>query len=118
MRSIPSFEASPKGYADLYQTVLIDTPVGASATHPRHISPYRAVLGPPVPCCVACACAARRLPALRGRGEAGAEHARSLCRGRGRCVAGPYFSQYLQDNSEQLQTAGEVKRPPYACCAT
>lgn len=28
MRSIPSFEANPKGYADLYQTVLIDTPVG------------------------------------------------------------------------------------------
>ena len=28
MRSIPTFEASPKGYADLYQTVLIDTPVG------------------------------------------------------------------------------------------
>lgn len=49
MRSIPSFEASPKGYADLYQTVLIDTPVG------------------------------------------------------------PYFSQYLQDNSEQLQTAGEMR---------
>jgi V-type H+-transporting ATPase subunit d len=29
MRLIPTFEASPKGYADLYQTVLIDTPVGA-----------------------------------------------------------------------------------------
>ncbi|CAN0311113.1 unnamed protein product [Phaeothamnion confervicola] len=28
MRLIPAFEASPKGYADLYQTVLIDTPVG------------------------------------------------------------------------------------------
>lgn len=28
MRSIPTFENSPKGYADLYQTVLIDTPVG------------------------------------------------------------------------------------------
>ena len=46
MRSIPTFEASPKGYADLYQTVLIDTPVG------------------------------------------------------------PYFSQYLQDNAEQLGNAG------------
>ena len=28
MRSIPAFENSPKGYADLYQTVLVDTPVG------------------------------------------------------------------------------------------
>mmetsp|Transcript_40477 Transcript_40477/g.66216 ORF Transcript_40477/g.66216 Transcript_40477/m.66216 type:complete len:391 (+) Transcript_40477:47-1219(+) len=28
MRSIPTFENSHKGYSDLYQTVLIDTPVG------------------------------------------------------------------------------------------
>jgi V-type H+-transporting ATPase subunit d len=28
MRSIPTFETSAKGYADLYQTVLVDTPVG------------------------------------------------------------------------------------------
>ena len=28
MRSIPTFESSAKGYADLYQTVLVDTPVG------------------------------------------------------------------------------------------
>eukprot|EP00518_Triparma_eleuthera_P004742 CAMPEP_0182464126 /NCGR_PEP_ID=MMETSP1319-20130603/8306_1 /TAXON_ID=172717 /ORGANISM="Bolidomonas pacifica, Strain RCC208" /LENGTH=393 /DNA_ID=CAMNT_0024663743 /DNA_START=73 /DNA_END=1254 /DNA_ORIENTATION=+ len=28
MRSIPTFESSPKGYADLYQCVLVDTPVG------------------------------------------------------------------------------------------
>ncbi|CAM9461554.1 unnamed protein product [Chrysoparadoxa australica] len=28
MRLIPTFEASSKGYADLYQTVLIDTPIG------------------------------------------------------------------------------------------
>ena len=28
MRNIPSFEASPSGYADLYETVLVDTPVG------------------------------------------------------------------------------------------
>lgn len=28
MRSIPAFENSPKGYADLYQLVLVDTPVG------------------------------------------------------------------------------------------
>jgi V-type H+-transporting ATPase subunit d len=28
MRSIPTFESSPRGYADLYQTVLVDTPVG------------------------------------------------------------------------------------------
>ena len=28
MRSIPTFESSSKGYADLYQTVLVDTPVG------------------------------------------------------------------------------------------
>jgi V-type H+-transporting ATPase subunit d len=28
MRSIPTFENSPKGYSDLYQTVLVDTPVG------------------------------------------------------------------------------------------
>ena len=28
MRSIATFEASPKGQAELYQTVLIDTPVG------------------------------------------------------------------------------------------
>jgi len=28
MRAIPTFESSPKGYADLYQTVLVDTPVG------------------------------------------------------------------------------------------
>lgn len=28
MRSIPTFENSSKGYADLYQTVLVDTPVG------------------------------------------------------------------------------------------
>ncbi len=28
MKLIPLFEASPKGYQDLYQTVLIDTPVG------------------------------------------------------------------------------------------
>ena len=28
MRSIPTFENSAKGYADLYQTVLVDTPVG------------------------------------------------------------------------------------------
>lgn len=28
MRNIPSFEASPKGYAELYETVLVDTPVG------------------------------------------------------------------------------------------
>lgn len=33
MRSIPTFEASPKGYADLYQTVLIDTPVGTYVTN-------------------------------------------------------------------------------------
>lgn len=28
MRSIPTFETSAKGYQDLYQTVLVDTPVG------------------------------------------------------------------------------------------
>jgi V-type H+-transporting ATPase subunit d len=28
MRSIPTFENTAKGYADLYQTVLVDTPVG------------------------------------------------------------------------------------------
>jgi V-type H+-transporting ATPase subunit d len=28
MRSIPTFESSPRGYSDLYQTVLVDTPVG------------------------------------------------------------------------------------------
>lgn len=28
MRSIPTFENTSKGYADLYQTVLVDTPVG------------------------------------------------------------------------------------------
>merc|ERR1719253_2311701 len=28
MRSIPTFENSSRGYADLYQTVLVDTPVG------------------------------------------------------------------------------------------
>lgn len=28
MRSIPTFESTPSGYADLYQTVLVDTPVG------------------------------------------------------------------------------------------
>jgi V-type H+-transporting ATPase subunit d len=28
MKLIPLFEASPKGYTDLYQTVLIDTPIG------------------------------------------------------------------------------------------
>lgn len=28
MRSIPTFEPGPRGYADLYQTVLVDTPVG------------------------------------------------------------------------------------------
>src|SRR3569832_658877 len=28
MRSIPTFENSAKGYEDLYQTVLVDTPVG------------------------------------------------------------------------------------------
>lgn len=28
MRSIPTFESNAKGYAELYQTVLIDTPVG------------------------------------------------------------------------------------------
>jgi len=28
MRSIPTFEANAKGYQDLYQTVLVDTPVG------------------------------------------------------------------------------------------
>lgn len=28
MRSIPTFESNPRGYADLYQTVLVDTPVG------------------------------------------------------------------------------------------
>jgi len=28
MRSIPTFENSPRGYSDLYQTVLVDTPVG------------------------------------------------------------------------------------------
>lgn len=28
MRNIPSFEASPSGYAELYETVLVDTPVG------------------------------------------------------------------------------------------
>lgn len=28
MRSIPTFETSSKGYSDLYQTVLVDTPVG------------------------------------------------------------------------------------------
>mmetsp|Transcript_21436 Transcript_21436/g.67305 ORF Transcript_21436/g.67305 Transcript_21436/m.67305 type:complete len:382 (+) Transcript_21436:99-1244(+) len=49
MRSIPTFENSPKGYADLYQTVLVDTPVG------------------------------------------------------------PYFSQFLQESSESLSTAAEVR---------
>ena len=28
MRSIPTFESSARGFADLYQTVLVDTPVG------------------------------------------------------------------------------------------
>lgn len=28
MRSIPTFEPNARGYADLYQTVLVDTPVG------------------------------------------------------------------------------------------
>lgn len=28
MRNIPNFEASPRGYAELYETVLVDTPVG------------------------------------------------------------------------------------------
>lgn len=28
MRSIPNFEASPRGYSELYETVLVDTPVG------------------------------------------------------------------------------------------
>jgi len=28
MRSIPTFDSNAKGYADLYQTVLVDTPVG------------------------------------------------------------------------------------------
>jgi V-type H+-transporting ATPase subunit d len=28
MRAIPTFEASARGYADLYETVLVDTPVG------------------------------------------------------------------------------------------
>jgi len=28
MKSIPTFESSPRGYAELYETVLIDTPVG------------------------------------------------------------------------------------------
>ena len=28
MRIIPTFEATPRGYSDLYETVLIDTPVG------------------------------------------------------------------------------------------
>ena len=28
MRAIPSFEASPRGYTELYETVLVDTPVG------------------------------------------------------------------------------------------
>mmetsp|Transcript_17386 Transcript_17386/g.26379 ORF Transcript_17386/g.26379 Transcript_17386/m.26379 type:complete len:390 (+) Transcript_17386:124-1293(+) len=28
MRSIPTFENTPRGYQDLYQTVLVDTPVG------------------------------------------------------------------------------------------
>ena len=28
MRSIPTFESNAQGYADLYQTVLVDTPVG------------------------------------------------------------------------------------------
>lgn len=28
MRNIPAFEANPRGYADLYETVLVDTPVG------------------------------------------------------------------------------------------
>lgn len=28
MKSIPSFEANPRGYAELYETVLVDTPVG------------------------------------------------------------------------------------------
>jgi hypothetical protein len=41
MRSIPSFEASPKGYADLYQTVLIDTPVGTPRTSLRRFSLIR-----------------------------------------------------------------------------
>lgn len=28
MKNIASFEVSPKGYAELYETVLVDTPVG------------------------------------------------------------------------------------------
>jgi len=28
MRNIPSFESNPRGYSDLYETVLVDTPVG------------------------------------------------------------------------------------------
>lgn len=28
LRNIPTFEATPKGYAELYETVLVDTPVG------------------------------------------------------------------------------------------
>jgi V-type H+-transporting ATPase subunit d len=28
MRNIPSFEASPRGYTELYETVLVDTPIG------------------------------------------------------------------------------------------
>lgn len=38
MRSIPTFEASPKGYSDLYQTVLIDTPVGECGGGGHHIN--------------------------------------------------------------------------------
>jgi V-type H+-transporting ATPase subunit d len=52
MRNIPSFEATPKGYAELYETVLVDTPVGpyfqryleSSATNVSAFSDVRTVL--------------------------------------------------------------------------
>lgn len=53
MKSIPTFEASPRGYAELYETVLVDTPVGpyfqryldaASASTMANASEVRGVL--------------------------------------------------------------------------
>ena len=61
MKSICAFENTPRGYADLYSTVLIDTPVGTDGA--------RSARGCCCCCCCcralrACACAAGAVPGL------------------------------------------------------
>ncbi len=83
MRSICTFESSPRGYADLYECVLIDTPIGMCII--TFVAIYRSLH--PISC-------ARSL--------------RYICFMI--IIIGKYFQQFLQENAEnRLGEASEVR---------